>query len=280
MTEEATESPPEDARKPAARTPARPWRALALAFAGGTLLLLVLLWSLRSAIVTSLVVRALSGRGIECAGLSVSASGLLDTLTVAPSRCLIERGDVVEVRWDAPITATMEGGSVGAVSADVVHVVRRRHPADQQPMGDLLRAPERVGGVLRFASRLSELDSPHLTAARIEVVREGDGAADLTLVGLEIPLREASVPVEASVAEISLAPITGPLGVAASPRLTTVVVHAERTRGTLAGTLDTHLDMPMLGTLRLGGLLGEQRVEVVVEGLDEPEPRFSIRSQN
>ncbi len=34
------------------------------------------------------------------------------------------------------------------------------------------------------------------------------------------------------------------------------------------------------GTLRLGGLLGEQRIEVSVEGLEGPEPRFSIRSQN
>ncbi len=243
-------------------------------------MLLGVLWSQRSAIVTALVTRSLASRGVTCANLGISASALLDELTVSPAVCTVENAEIVEVRWDAPMTVTMSGGAVGAMSAEVVRIVRRRHPADDVPMGDLMRAPERVGGVLLFASRLAQLESPRLTASRIEIVREGDGAADLTLSGLVIPERTASEPVEATVTEIELAPFAGPMGVAASPRLATVVLHAERDRGTLAGTLDTTVELPMMGALRLGGLLGEQRIEVSVEGLDGPEPRFSVRAQN
>jgi len=271
----------EVAQKPApAPSRRRPWRALALTFAVGALVLLVVLWSIRSALVTALVTRALASRGVTCAHLDISASALLDELTVSPAVCTVENAEIVEVRWDAPMTVTMSGGAVGAMSADVVRIVRRRHPADDLPLGDLLRAPERVGGVLLFASRLAQLDSPRLTASRVEIVRDGDGAADLTLSELVIPERDASEPVEATVSEILLATVAGPMGMAASPRLATVVLHAERDRGTLAGTPDPTVELPMMGALRLGGLLGEQRIEVSVEGLDGPEPRFSVRAQN
>lgn len=258
-----------------------PWRALTGTFVALTALLGLGLWSARSAILTVLVAQDLERRGVHCEGLSLEASATLDEIQIAPAFCVVGAGAVASVRWDEPIRATSEGAEVATLVVGTLHIERRPSGGDLRAdqlglAGQLLRAPERVGGVLHFAARLAESASPRLEASRVEVTVEGHEGIELTLQDVVVPAREANSPVEATIRELSLAAVDGPLGMRAAPRLTEVAVHAEPTRGSLEGSMDAGLRVPILGTLSLGGLTGGQRLVVTVEALDSSTPRWNL----
>jgi hypothetical protein len=275
-----------DERATAAPAPRRgiPWRGLTI---GSGLAIVVLLGGLfvaRSAILTFLVTSDLDRRGVHCEGLSLEASPTLDEVVIAPAFCVVGAGAVAEVRWDAPMRATAEGAGVATLTASTLRIVRRPTGGDARAedlgvLGNLVRAPERVGGVLYFAARLSESASPRLEAAAIEVLREGEASPELTLREVVIPARDAGTPVEATVAEIALAPVDGPLGVRVAPRMIDVSVQAEPTRGVMEGALDPSVRLPVIGALSLGGLVGARRIALTVEALDTSNPRWNVETR-
>ena len=174
----------------------------------------------------------------------------------------------------------IEGASVDSLEVSSLSIVRR--PSDEEPdpglggaLGVWMQAPVRVGGIVRFASRLSQIDSPGLRVAHVSVSRDGGSEPELELAGLEAAARETGAPVEISIEQLTLASSQGPLGVSATPRLRAVHVEADAMRGTLEGAIDATLAVPLLGTLRLGALTGEQRVRVTGEQLDG-EARWSV----
>ncbi|MFN7702338.1 MAG: hypothetical protein ACK6CU_01095 [Deltaproteobacteria bacterium] len=269
---------------PAGSEPGRPrhrvpWRALGLGLGLATLSLLFALWLLRSALVTALAQRALAGRGVVCEDLAIEANALLSELEVAPARCDAASGPVAGVAWDAPLRISLEGVSVSALEAPSLSVVRR--PSDDEPevrgaLGSWAQAPARVGAVVRFVSRLSEMESPALRVGRVVVTcLEAGPRPELELSELVAPARSAGTPATLSIAELSLASAAGPLGVSATPRLRRVVVEADTTRGTLEGTVDATVEIPVLGALQLGAIAGERRVRVRAEQLDAA-PRWSV----
>ncbi|GAB4197408.1 MAG: hypothetical protein OHK0013_05560 [Sandaracinaceae bacterium] len=268
-------------------TPARrafPWRGVAIVSGVAIVALLAGLFFSRSAILTFLVTNDLDRRGVHCEGLSLEASPTLDEVVIAPAFCAVGAGAVAEVRWDVPMRAMVEGTGVATLSVSTLRVTRRPSGGDARArdlgaIGDLVRAPERLGGVLHFAARLSERASPRLEAATIEVLREGDPSPELTLREVVIPAREAGSPVEATIAEIALAPVGGPLGVRVAPRMTEVSVRAEPTRGSLEGSLDPSVRLPVLGALTLGGLVGPRRVAITVDALDTGNPRWNVEAR-
>lgn len=266
------------------RTRRVPWRALALSVWLAIVVVLGGLWLARSAILTALVAQDLERRGVHCEGLALEASATLDAITVGPASCAIGAGAIAAVAWDEPLRATAEGPDVASLEGGTLRVTRRPSGGDLRaaslgPVGDLLRAPERVGGVLHFAARLSERSSPRLEASRVEVRVEGSEDPELTLGPVRIPARAAGSPVEASIGEIALGPSEGPLGIRTSIRMAEVEVHAEPTRGSLEGLLDPSVRLPMLGTLSLGGLTGGRRVAITVEQLDSSNPLWNVQTR-
>ncbi len=273
-------SPPEVGAPTRSARRGVPWRALTWTLLALTALLVLGLWSARSAILTRLVARDLERRGVHCEGLSLEASATLDEVVVAPAFCVVGAGAVASVRWDEPIRASAEGAEVATLVVGTLHIERRPtgsdHRADALGLaGQMLRAPERVGGVLHFAARLAESPSPRIEAARVEVEVEGHEGVELTLLEVVVPARAAETPVEATIGELSLAAVDGPLGVRAAPRMTEVTVRAEPTRGSLEGSMDAGLRLPILGTFSLGQLTGPQRLVLTVEALDTSTPRWN-----
>lgn len=266
-----------------ARTARWPWRAITIGLLLASFVLLLGLWLARSAIVTALVARSLDARGVRCEALSIEASATISELEIAPTACEVAEGPITRVAWDAPMRAQLEGGGLGALEVPTLTIVRRASAEDPAAasgaLGVWAQAPARVGGVVRFVSRLSEIDSPALRVAHVVVTRS-DAAADagpeLELRELVAPARTAGTPAMMSIEELALATSRGPLGLSAAPRLRDVDVEADTTHGSLEGAVDATVDMPMLGALQLGALTGGARVRVCVDQLDG-EPRWSVQ---
>lgn len=258
----------------------RPWRAITLGLLLASFALVLLLWLARSALVTAVVASSLEGRGVRCEALSIEASGLLSELEIAPTRCDVAEGPIARIAWDGPMRARLEGGSLSELEAPTLSLVRR--PSAEEPdaaasgaLGVWMQAPARVGGMVRFASRLSEIDSPALRVAHVTVTREDASRPELELTGLAAPARAAGTPATITIDELTLATSQGPLGLSATPRLRAVAVEADATHGSLEGAVDATVDLPMLGALQLGALTGARRVRVRAEHLDA-EPRWSV----
>jgi hypothetical protein len=277
-------SAPEPETSPTPATPARskgrPWRALALGLLLASFPLGLGLWLARSVIVTALVASSLDGRGVRCEALSIDASGTLSELEIAPTRCEVAHGPIARVAWDGPMRTRLEGASLSELEAPTLSLVRR--PSAEEPdaaasgaLGVWVQAPARVSGVVHFASRLSEIDSPALRIAHVVVTREDAARPELELVGLVAPAREAGAATTISIEELSLATSQGPFGVSATPRLRAVEVEANATHGSLEGAVDATVDLPVLGALQLPALTGGRRVRVTAEHLDA-EPRWSV----
>lgn len=256
------------------------FRTLTIVLVLGTLAMALALWLLRSAIVTAMIRRSLEGRGVTCEALSVTASAGLGELEVAPTRCDVAEGVIAAIAWDAPIRAHLEGSEMSSLSIETLAITRRA--SDREPpivggtaLGVWMQAPARVSGVVHFAARLAEIDSPAMTVSRITVTRDGAEDTELELETLSSPARAANAPVAISIASLTLAAAGGPLGVTAVPRLRGVVVEAERTRGSLEGTVDATFTLPGIGSLQLGSLTGEQRVRVTADQLDT-QPRWDV----
>ncbi|MFO0712166.1 MAG: hypothetical protein U0353_20115 [Sandaracinus sp.] len=265
----------EDERVERATTPshARPsrWRAIALGLVIASLALVAVLWLARSAIVTAIVAGSLEERGVRCEGLAITASGMLGALEIAPSTCEVAEGSIARVAWDAPLRAELETGSVSALRARSIAITRRASADDVSASGAAgvwMEAPRRVSGLVHFASRLSQIDSPAISVEQLAVTREGSDAEELSLEGLIAPARSAGTPVALEVRELSLAAGAGPFGVSATPRLRTVAVLADHAHGSLEGVVDASLELPVLGSIQLGAITGERRVRVSAEHLD------------
>ena len=271
----ATSTPPPVTPAPSAAR----WRAFALMLLAASVVLAMGLWLLRSAIVTAMIRRNLATRGVSCEPFEVEASATLGELVIAPARCTVREGVIAGLAWDAPMRAHLEGSTMASLEVETLEVTRRAG-GDEAPdaagtaLGVWMEAPARVGGVVHFASRLSEIDSPALHVARLTVNREGGEAHELELEHIECPAREAGAPVRIAIEELTLAAGEGPLGVSAEPRLRDVSVEADRSHGTIEGTADATLSLPGLGSLQLGSLV-TQRVIVTAEQLDT-QPRWSV----
>lgn len=255
------------------------WRALTLLLVLATVALALALWLLRSAIVTAMIRRSLLERGVTCEPFEVSASELLGELEIAPARCEVAEGSVAALAWDAPIRAHIEGSTMSSLEIDTLTITRRagEHEAASASGGALdvwMQAPARIGGVVHFASRLSEIDSPALSVAHLSVVREGAEPAEVELEQLVSPARAAGTPVTIAIEGLALAAGAGPLGISAVPRLRDVAVQADRTHGSIEGTADASLTVPGLGSLHLGAI-AEQRVVITAEQLDA-QPRWNV----
>ncbi len=249
----------------------RPWRAITIGLVVLSLALVGALWLGRSALVTALVTRSLEGRGVRCEGLEVTASAMLGALEIAPCTCEVERGPIARVAWREPMHAELEAGSVSALRTAALAITRRAADDDVASTGAAgvwMDAPRRVSGLVHFASRLSEIDSPSISVDEIVVTREGSDDEELSLSGLACRARSASSPVSLEVEELSLAAATGPFGLSATPRLHHVAVQADATQGSLEGVVDATVEVPMLGTVQLGTVAGERRVRVSAEHLD------------
>ncbi|MBN8610429.1 MAG: hypothetical protein J0L92_07595 [Deltaproteobacteria bacterium] len=276
MSTAASPPPPVTPAPSAAR-----WRAIALMLLAASVLLAMGLWLLRSAIVTAMIRRNLATRGVSCEPFEVEASATIGDLVIAPTRCTVREGVIAGLAWDAPMRAHLEGSTMASLEVETLEVTRRAGE-DEAPdavgtaLGVWMQAPARVGGVVHFASRLSEIDSPALHVARLVVIREGgqEHEHELELERIECPAREAGAPVRIAIEGLTLAAGDGPLGVSAVPRLRDVSVEADRSHGTIEGTADATLTLPGLGSLQLGSLV-TQRVIVTAEQLDT-QPRWSV----
>ncbi len=256
------------------------WRTLALVSIVATVCLAIGLWLLRSALVTAMIRRSLLERGVTCEPFDVSASALLGELEIAPSRCVVAEGVVAGLAWDAPIHAFIDGSNMSAIQIESLEITRR--PSEHEApaalgaaLGVWVQAPRRVGGVVHFASRLSEIDSPALSVGHLTVALEGAAETELELERLSCPARSAGETVRLTSDGLALASSSGPFGLTAVPRLRDVVVEADRTRGTLEGTIDGTVGVPGFGSIQIGALAGDQRVVVTAQQLDG-DPRWDV----
>lgn len=281
MSESSTPEPQTSSPPPSpARARGLPWRAITLGLLLASFALVLGLWLARSALVTAVIASSLEGRGVHCEALSIDASALLSELEIAPTRCEVAEGPIARVAWDGPLHVRLEGGSPSELEVSTLTLVRR--PSAEEPddsasgaLGVWARAPARVSGVVRFASRLSEIDSPAIRVAHVVVTREDGTRPELELEGLSAPARAAGTAATISIQALSLATSEGPFGVSATPRLRAVEVEADATHGSLEGAVDATVDLPMLGALQLGAITGGRRVRVTAEHLDA-EPRWRV----
>lgn len=268
----------EASNQPAARR-GMPWRAITLCFVLGSLALVGGLWLFRDAIATAFVRSALRERGLACGPIEVVSQGALEALEIPPAQCTLEEGPIAAVAWSGPIRVTLAGATPSSIAIDEVTVTRRVQAAEPDAggvVGIWARAPERIGGVVRFASRLAERESPAIAVGRVIVRREGS-ERELLLEEVASPARERGTPVTLTVATLTIGG-SDVLGVLSMPRLRQVEVVADRTRGSLEGSIDARVDVQGLATalrtLALG-FVSDHRLRVSVERLDTT-PAWSI----
>lgn len=233
-------------------------------------------WLSRDLVAASVIDNALREHGVSCDAISVESTSLMGEITLAPTSCALQDATLSQVRWDEPLVLERSGLRMGAVRATHLELTRAPRPTDARAeawgaLGGVLHGPEQVGAVLIFASRMSRAPAtPSLEVRELDVRVEGAAHPEMTLRDLRVAERSEG-PADAHVQAITLASI-GAMGIAITPSVNDVTLHAEASTGVLAGELQAGPNLPLLGTISL-----QRHVEIVGEQLDQPIPHWRLR---
>lgn len=141
-------------------------------------------WLLRGTIATSMAASELSSRGLTCdERFSVELSAFFGEAVVAPTRCTHEGGLVEAIELTAPATITLDGFEPSAIEAEGVRLtLRDRDLRGGSGWAQQLRRinlEQRVAGLIKGLSEMSEMGLPATTITRAEVLRGSDELATL-----------------------------------------------------------------------------------------------------
>lgn len=226
-------------------------------------------WLLRGIIATSMAASELSSRGLSCdERFAVSLSALFDEATVAPTRCAHEGGLVEAIELTGPARIRLEGFAPSAVEAEGVRLtLRDRDLRGGSGWAQQLRRinlEQRVAGLVKGLSELSQMGLPRTSVAQAEVLRGGDTIATLRLLeltpGSPMPVGIDRVEFTAvmGAARLTLSAVTG--------TATGAAVHLE-------GDATARAGVALLGSFSTGG-----EFELDASGLDSASPELRLQA--
>jgi len=228
------------------------------------IVLLIVPWLLRSTIATSVARSELESSGFTCDDrFEVHLSALLSDATVAPTRCEHEGGLIASLETSEPAQVEMSGLAPSLVTISQVTLTLR----DQNLRGgdgwgnDTIRSIEqRVAGLVKGLSELSEVDWPETHVAQVRVLRDATPAADLR--GMRLQTTES---LNVQIAGVSF------------PNTRTIVldnVHGTATPAQV--TLDG--DAEVQSQISIVSFTTDARFGITATGLDGPSPQLRLRT--
>ncbi len=226
-------------------------------------------WLLRGTIATSMAASELSSRGLRCDDrFAVELSAGFGEATLAPTRCTHEGGLVEAIELTAPATVVLDGFEPASISADGVRLtLRDRDLRGGSGWAQQLRRinlEQRVAGLIKGLSEMSEMSLPPTTIEHAVVLRGGDelGSIDRLVLTPGSPARVAIDRVQfAAVMGAARLTLSGVSGTASGS-----TVHLE-------GDATARAGVALLGSFSTGG-----EFALDATALDSASPRLRLRS--
>jgi hypothetical protein len=269
---------------PSAATSSPRARAPALAFVIGALVALcggglIVALVLSDTIITSRARDALVARGVVCDDrFALDVDWSLSEVTIAPTRCQLTELDFASA-IELPEGATAH---LSALSATDLSVPSARAflidapsadvdlgglgPLGSLGLGGLADVGSHVAATARAASELAAHEPIPTGVGRLELVHR-----DVVVVTFETLEIGGAQPTTLRAARVSLATMTGPMGMALEGSIETLTGSATPSTCHLEGDLSVGARLPVLGAFGTG-------VHVILEGaaLDTDAPTFSV----